>query len=418
VKILSIRLEGFMAHADTTIELSPGSNLLRGPNRVGKSCTVRALDWLFFDRGPRWSEDPGRMELLHEGSGYARVTVVWDTGLVISRYRDAQSQELQIGRQKYTSGVRDWPKLITEATGIRRDELASGVQEALNFGFQNDPVFLLGLPPEKVDQALGKLTGSGPLEAAIGLARTDRTRADRAKKDAEARHGKLATEAAVLSALPAVQQLVDSAKALEMQADEHTRSSAAVSAAMDELAGLRFDGQDAIAMVAGQLAMSTGEVSRAEDANAAAAAVREVMKTVTSTHLVGRGVIDSLQSTLGEVPELLLAAETGRQFVGSVAAIVADPAVAIGSLPLASVTHIVAVADAGLGAAAAAREHGAEVATLVEEITQCGTEAADFHTKVIDLSERQTELYCELDNELAALDVCPVCLQPMPKGAS
>ena len=44
--IRSINLKNFMAHADTTIDLHPGLNVIVGENNTGKSAIVLALEIL------------------------------------------------------------------------------------------------------------------------------------------------------------------------------------------------------------------------------------------------------------------------------------------------------------------------------------------------------------------------------------
>jgi exonuclease SbcC len=51
--IKKIHLENFMAHQDTSIELSPGVTVITGPNNVGKSAVVEAIRHLVYNPSPK-----------------------------------------------------------------------------------------------------------------------------------------------------------------------------------------------------------------------------------------------------------------------------------------------------------------------------------------------------------------------------
>ena len=163
--VTSIHLLSFMAHPQLDIELDPLFTVLRGPNRAGKSCVVRALDWTLYGGGPSWSDDEDLMELLHQGADRAAVKICFADGKFVERSRQGRRQELHLGEQVYTSGVADWPEEIAKYCGFQLVDLG-GEREHVNLAFQDEPCFIVDWSPERVDKALGRMTGAEDLENA------------------------------------------------------------------------------------------------------------------------------------------------------------------------------------------------------------------------------------------------------------
>ena len=163
--LASVSLTNFMAHRNLTVDLDPVFTVVRGPNRAGKSCIVRALDWALYGGGPSWSDDEDLMELLHQGADRAAVKVVWADGKIAERTRQGRRQELHLGDQVYTSGVADWPEEIAKYCGFQLVDLG-GEREHVNLAFQDEPCFIIDWSPERVDKALGRMTGAEDLENA------------------------------------------------------------------------------------------------------------------------------------------------------------------------------------------------------------------------------------------------------------
>ena len=163
-----------MAHVDTTLEFSSGVTLISGPNRVGKSCIPRALDWVFYNGGPRWSDEPEKMELLRVGAEEVKVTVTFDDGRECERTRNFKGQTLRLGERVVTSGVNQWPSLITEYVGFEKVKLSSGISNVINIGFQHDTKFGIGWTVDGLDQSLCKLSGAMDIEKGVVLLRKEK----------------------------------------------------------------------------------------------------------------------------------------------------------------------------------------------------------------------------------------------------
>ena len=76
MRLLSIRLENFQGHKDTTIKFAPGLTGLVGPSDSGKTSILRALTWI-------WTNRPGGIGFVRVGETLARVTLETDKGTVI-----------------------------------------------------------------------------------------------------------------------------------------------------------------------------------------------------------------------------------------------------------------------------------------------------------------------------------------------
>lgn len=57
MKLVRLRLRQFRAHADTTLDLAPGVNLIHGPNGAGKTNIVEAIHYLGLGRSPLAATD-------------------------------------------------------------------------------------------------------------------------------------------------------------------------------------------------------------------------------------------------------------------------------------------------------------------------------------------------------------------------
>ena len=76
MRLLSIHLENFQGHKDTTIKFAEGLTGLVGPSDAGKTSILRALAWI-------WTNRPGGVGFVRVGESLARVTLETDKGTVV-----------------------------------------------------------------------------------------------------------------------------------------------------------------------------------------------------------------------------------------------------------------------------------------------------------------------------------------------
>lgn len=143
--IRSIRLERFMSHRDTTLNLGPGINVLSGPNHIGKSAIVSALRVLAYHEG-------ADRNIMHGCDDFC-ITITMEHGRVI------KCQRFRKGKRKtvysYFEPGMDKPR----EEPASKTELPDFVHEKLNIQRMNDldiqlshqkmPVFMLNEPKTK-----------------------------------------------------------------------------------------------------------------------------------------------------------------------------------------------------------------------------------------------------------------------------
>lgn len=75
-----IILENFQSHKHSVFDLSEGLNIFTGESSNGKSAIMRGMRWLMDNHGRSQ-----RNSFIRHGADYAKVTAVFDTGLMVSR---------------------------------------------------------------------------------------------------------------------------------------------------------------------------------------------------------------------------------------------------------------------------------------------------------------------------------------------
>lgn len=83
-KILRIVLENFQRHKYTDLCLDMGLNMLVGLSGKGKSSILRGIDWVYENQ-------PTGKRIIKKGEDFAKVTLYFDNGYVISRYTEKKT---------------------------------------------------------------------------------------------------------------------------------------------------------------------------------------------------------------------------------------------------------------------------------------------------------------------------------------
>lgn len=140
-----IRLENFMSHQDSMIELGPGINSLSGPNHIGKSAVVRAFRVFAYHEG-------ADRNIMH-GKDFFKISIGLENGKILTctRYRKAARKTVYT----YIDSTMTEPRV--EPAG--KTSVPDFVIQALNIQKLNDldiqlshqkmPVFLLNEPKTK-----------------------------------------------------------------------------------------------------------------------------------------------------------------------------------------------------------------------------------------------------------------------------
>jgi exonuclease SbcC len=144
--IKSIHLENYMAHEDTSIELSPGVTVITGPNNVGKSAVVEAIRYVV--------QNPPPKHVIRHGAKHAVVRLELDSGEIVEWHRSDKTAFYKIikrdgddpqgDRQEeaYRKLGREVPQDIRAL--LRLDQVKTeGDDIDLHIGDQRRPIFLL-----------------------------------------------------------------------------------------------------------------------------------------------------------------------------------------------------------------------------------------------------------------------------------
>lgn len=241
--IKRLTLLDFMAHVRTVFDLSPGLNVLTGPNNTGKSAVVEALRCL--------AQNPPPRHFIRHGAAEARVSVEMDDGTVVAWVRRPKYALYELTRpgaaepEVFAKFGRTPPEEVMAVLGIGPVVLESGEEVDVHIGNQREPVFLLNQPGSVLAGFFAAATEAAHLIAMQNLL------TERARK-AKIEQGRLskrllaiAAELDRLAPLPALEMRLGMVADLETAlaaGDREAAGLAALLAARDRLRG-RIAGQ-------------------------------------------------------------------------------------------------------------------------------------------------------------------------------
>ena len=172
-----IRLENFMAHEATTIDLAPGVTVITGPNNIGKSAIVEALRYLLYNLPPK--------QVIRHGAKEAVVHLELDSGEIITWRR--QDKHASYTLQVPGEPTRDYHKFGREVpeeirTLLRLDQVVTdtGDRIDLHLGNQREPIFLLDRPGS---HAAGFFAASTEADYLLKMQQALKRRREEAKRD-------------------------------------------------------------------------------------------------------------------------------------------------------------------------------------------------------------------------------------------
>lgn len=226
VAITRLMLTDFMAHARTTLDLSPGLTVLTGPNNTGKSAVVEALRCL--------AENPAPRHVIRHGAAEARVTAELDDGTVVTWVRRPKYALYELTRpgaaepEVFAKFGRTPPEEITRILGLSSVPIEGGDAVDVHIGNQREPVFLLDKPGSVLSGFFAAATEAAHL-IAMQNRLTDRIRkAATEKKRQEKRLADLAAALDRLAPLPELDLRLERAAALEADLTASDRRIAAL----------------------------------------------------------------------------------------------------------------------------------------------------------------------------------------------
>lgn len=236
--ITRLTLLDFMAHGHTVFDLSPGLNVLTGPNNTGKSAVVEALRCLARNPPPR--------HVIRHGAAEARVTAELADGTTVAWVRRPKYALYELTRpgasepEVFAKFGRTPPDEVMAALGLGPVAIEGGDEVDVHIGNQREPVFLLNQPGTVLAGFFAASTEAAHLIAMQNLL-TDRTKKTKTeKKRLEARMAGLLAELDTLAPLPGLELRLGAAVSLESAlaaGDREAAGLAALLAARERLGG-------------------------------------------------------------------------------------------------------------------------------------------------------------------------------------
>lgn len=142
-KIVRVVLENFQRHKYTDIVLDKGLNMFVGESGKGKSAILRGIDWVYENQ-------PTGKRMIKRGETFAKVTIYYESGVVISRYTELKTGGKNgfyiydpITDEETFENTKSLP-LVQEKIGHNILTIDDDYEIPLNFSKQGDTWFLIG----------------------------------------------------------------------------------------------------------------------------------------------------------------------------------------------------------------------------------------------------------------------------------
>ena len=176
--IKNIRLENFMAHQATSIELSPGVTVITGPNNIGKSAVVEAIRYLVYNPAPK--------NVIRHGAKRALVRLELDSGEIITWQRQDKNASYTIEQpgqepEQYHKFGRDVPDDVRSLLRLELVDTDTGKLD-IHLGNQREPIFLLDRPGS---HAAGFFAASTEADYLLKMQQLLKSKIEQSKKDSK-----------------------------------------------------------------------------------------------------------------------------------------------------------------------------------------------------------------------------------------
>lgn len=202
--ITRIELTNFMSHKHTVIEPAPGLTVLVGPNNIGKSAVVAALQILCHNESST--------HVIRHGERECLIHVTTDDGHTIEWRRKTSPSYLIDGQQFDRLGKGNVPDELHKALRLSK---AEGFD--IHFGTQKAPIFLLG---DKEREAANFFASSSDAIRLVEIQKRHKDKHDDAKREKKALEAESKQLNAELAELEPVVEVDDRLTALEANYDD------------------------------------------------------------------------------------------------------------------------------------------------------------------------------------------------------
>lgn len=168
--ITSVTLKNFQAHKDTTVQFDKGLNIIVGESNNGKTSILRGILWA-IDNQPLGNDfimagenDCSITINFSDGTYIERGRTVKNTGYYQIRYIDDNGKYIDQTYRGFTNAV---PIEVANVHQMPKVNITKDIETHLNVLSQLDGPFLLTESPLVKASAIGRITGTHVIDAAI-----------------------------------------------------------------------------------------------------------------------------------------------------------------------------------------------------------------------------------------------------------
>lgn len=168
--ITSVTLKNFQAHKDTTVQFDRGLNIIVGESNNGKTSILRGILWA-IDNQPLGNDfimagenDCSVTINFSDGTYIERGRTIKDTGYYEIRYIDDNGKYIDQTYRGFTNAV---PVEVANVHQMPKVNITKDIETHLNVLSQLDGPFLLTESPLVKASAIGRITGTHVIDAAI-----------------------------------------------------------------------------------------------------------------------------------------------------------------------------------------------------------------------------------------------------------
>lgn len=169
-KIESVHIKGFQSHEDSLVEFEDGLNIIIGESNNGKTSILRAIMWVIDNK-------PAGTDFIMAGKDECVVRITFDDMTFIERGRTRKDTGYyrvryfdeggHIQDETYRGFSNAIPIQVTNNHQMPIVNVTKDIETHLNVLSQLDPPFLISESPQNKAAAIGRITGTHVLDAAV-----------------------------------------------------------------------------------------------------------------------------------------------------------------------------------------------------------------------------------------------------------
>lgn len=161
--IKKLELQNFQKHSKLTLDFTDRINILYGESDIGKSCIVRAIQWVFFNQ-------PKGDDIRKERTKRTTVRVTLDNDVIIEKIKSnsINAYKLYINEEikEFNAIGKDIPEEVKQYLGVSSVSIA-GEELILNIANQMELSFLLGYSSTTRSKIFNKLTDTDIIDKSL-----------------------------------------------------------------------------------------------------------------------------------------------------------------------------------------------------------------------------------------------------------